>query len=141
MWSGKSVLQTVAFFKMHHEPVFLKSEPGYGIVSVSSPGPAPQNPSCCHYQPRCRAMHPESIKCILRTRGHMPARRSQKRRYGIPVKVNGKGKNPNSCRFQNPGHGAKIDKRRKTQDARRKVSGVRDEGLGVRKRSCRLCTS
>jgi len=48
--SEKSVFQTVAFFMMGEEPVFLKPEPGYGIVSVSSPGPASQDPAGCHQQ-------------------------------------------------------------------------------------------
>jgi predicted transcriptional regulator len=55
-------------------------------------------------------MHPESIKGILRTRGYMTARRSQKRGYGIPVKMYGEGKNFYTCRPQNLVHGAKIGK-------------------------------
>jgi len=124
MRSEQSVLKTVAFFIMRYEPVFSKPEPGYGIVSVSSPWPAPKNPSCCHEKPPYRSVYSQSIKCILRTGRYMPARRPQKRRYGVPVKMDGEGKQLYGCRFQNLVHGAKIGKWHKVKELRKK----NDEG-------------
>ena len=102
------MLQTVAFFMMHQEPVFFKSEHGYGIVSVSSPGPAPQNPSSSHEKTPYRSVYAQGIESILRTRGYMTARRPQKRRYGVPVKMYGDRKQFYCNTVQSRSHGAKI---------------------------------